>query len=147
MSIMRFLLLSAAISAAASIGARAQDSGTGRHLSPEETRQCICMQDRIEELQSGEQPLNALVEEFNRVDDLVTKARPNVNTDDADEVDSFRRMFERREALRLKLQAERHNSELHGLIFRYNGLCAGQRMFKVNVDAVRADPNSCLKEF
>lgn len=146
MSIVRLVLVSAALVAATPIGVRAQDASQGRFLSPDETRQCVCMQDRIEELQSGQQPLDALEAEYKRVDDLVARSRPNVNTDDQDEVDSFRRMFNRRESLRLQLQAERRRSELHGLISSYNGLCAGQRMFKINVDAVRADPDACLKQ-
>ena len=146
MSIVRLVLVSAVLVVAASIGARAQEAGKGRFLSPDETRQCVCMEDRINELQSGQQPLDALEAEYKRVDDLVTKSRPNVNTDDQDEVDSFRRMFNRRESLRLQLQAERRRSELHGLISSYNGLCAGQRMFKINVDAVRADANACLQQ-
>lgn len=146
MSIERLALLCAAIVAASSTAAWAEDTGKSLYLSPDETRQCVCMEDRINELQSGRQPIDELEAEYKRVDELVTKARGNVNVEDQDEVDSFRRMFNRREALRLQLQAEKGRSELHGLIGSYNGLCAGKRMFKINVDAVRADANACLQQ-
>lgn len=142
---MRLVLLGAAVIAAWSFATAAQDTAKGRFLSPDETRQCVCMQDRIDELQNGQQPVDALEAEYKRLDDLVNKARPNVDVNDQDEVDSFRRMFNRREALRLQLQAEQGRSELRGLIIRYNALCAGHRMFKINVDAVRADPNACSR--
>jgi predicted trehalose synthase len=120
-------------------GALAQESNTRRILSPEETRECVCMGDRIE---ATRVQLDPLEQEFKRLDELVERARPDVNTDDPAEVDSFRRLYGRREALRQQIQAER-NSQLGGIIGRYNQLCANQRMLKLNVDAVRADPNAC----
>jgi hypothetical protein len=128
-----------AISLLAVSGAIAQDPNTPRILSPEETRQCICMSDRIDAVRAETDPLE---QEFKRLDDLVERARPDVNIDDPAEVDSFRRLYGRREALRQQLQAQR-NSELSGVISRYNQQCANQRMLKLNVDAVRADPNAC----
>jgi len=121
--------------------AGAQDLGTGRILSPEETRQCVCISDEVEAVRAQTDPLE---QEFQRLDELIARARPGVNTDDPAEVDSFRRLYGRREALRQQLQAER-GSRLSGVIGQYNRLCANQRMLKLNVDAVRADPNACLK--
>jgi hypothetical protein len=131
----------AAISFLASADAVAQDPNIRRILSPEETRECICMSDRLEAVRGQLDPLE---QEFKRLDELVERARPSVNTDDPAEVDSFRRIYGRREALRQQLQAER-NSELGGVIGRYNQQCANQRMLKLNVDAVRADPNACTR--
>ena len=125
----------------ASSGAAAQDPNIRRILSPEETRECVCMSDQIEAARSQIDPLE---QEFKRLDELVERARPDVNTDDPAEVDSFRRLYGRREALRQQLQAER-NSQLGGVISRYNQQCANQRMLKLNVDAVRADPNACTR--
>jgi hypothetical protein len=130
-----------AVSILASSGAAAQDSNIRRILSPEETRECVCMSDQIEAARSQIDPLE---QEFKRLDELVERARPDVNTDDPAEVDSFRRLYGRREALRQQLQAER-NSQLGGVISRYNQQCANQRMLKLNVDAVRADPNACTR--
>src|SRR5262245_19138627 len=70
-------------------GAVAQDSTTRRILSPEETRACVCMSDQIE---AARAQLDALEEEFRRLDELVARARPSVNTEDLAEVDSFRRL-------------------------------------------------------
>ena len=88
-----------------------------------------------------------LEQEFKRVDELVTKSRPFIDTSDQAEVDSFRRLYNRREALRQQLQAQRGSitGVLSGMISTYNAQCANARMFKVNVDAVRADPNACLQ--
>ena len=121
--------------------AAAQDSNIRRILSPEETRECVCMSDQIEATRSQLDPLE---QEFKRLDELVERARPDVNTEDPAEVDSFRRLYGRREALRQQLQAQR-NSQLGGVIGRYNQQCANQRMLKLNVDAVRADPNACTR--
>jgi hypothetical protein len=125
----------------ASSSTTAQDSNTRRILSPEETRECVCMSDQIEAAR-GE--LDPLEQEFERLDQLVENARPAVNTDDPAEVDSFRRIYGRREALRQQLQSER-NRLLGGVVGRYNQQCANQRMLKLNVDAVRADPNACVR--
>jgi hypothetical protein len=131
----------AALSFLADAEAVAQDSNIRRLLSPEETRECVCMSDQIEAVRGQLDPLE---QEFTRLDELVERARPSVNTEDPAEVDSFRRLYGRREALRQQLQAER-NSQLGGVIGRYNQLCANQRMLKLNVDAVRADANACTR--
>ena len=125
----------------------AQDSNIRRLLSPEETRQCICQEAAIEQLRVKLTESDPLQQEFDRLDKIVENARPNIDTTDAAEVDSFRRLYNRREALRLQLEAERgpHISELNGLATNYNGHCANARMLKVNVDAVNADPNACAK--
>lgn len=119
--------------------AGAQDSGTRRILSPEETRHCVCMEDQIEAVRARTDPIQ---QEFDRLDQLVENARPNVDVYDPAEVDSFRRLHERREALRQQLQAER-GSQWIGMVSQYNRDCANQRMLRLNVDAVRADPNAC----
>lgn len=129
------------VSLLAASGAGAQDSNSRRILSPEETRDCVCMGDQIE---AARGQLDPLEQEFKRLDELVERARPSVNTEDPAEVDSFRRLYGRREALRQQLQAER-NREVGGIINRYNQQCANQRMLKLNVDAARADPNACTR--
>jgi hypothetical protein len=130
-----------AVSVMASSDAGAQDPNIRRILSPEETRDCVCMSDQIEAARAQIDPLE---QEFKRLDELVERARPDVNTEDQAEVDSFRRLYGRREALRQQLQAER-SSRLGGVISRYNQQCANQRMLKLNVDAVRADPDACAR--
>jgi hypothetical protein len=125
----------------ATSGAVAQDSNSRRILTPEETRDCVCMGDQIE---AARVQLDPLEQEFKRLDELVARARPSVNTEDPAEVDSFRRLYGRREALRQQVQAER-NSQVGSIINRYNQQCANQRMLKLNVDAARADPNACVR--
>ena len=127
--------------------AEAQDTNIRRLLSPEETRQCICQEAAIEQLRAKLTDSDPLQQEFDRLDKIVENARPNIDTTDAAEVDSFRRLYNRREALRLQLEAERgpHISELNGMAAIYNAHCANARMLKVNVDSVNADPNACVK--
>ena len=127
--------------------ADAQDTNIRRLLSPEETRQCICAEAVIEQLRAKMAESDPLQQEFDRLDKIVTNARPNIDTTDAAEVDSFRRLYNRREALRLQLQAARgpYASQLNGIAAAYNAQCASARMLKINVDAVNADPNACTK--
>ena len=124
---------------------QAQDANIRRILSPEETRQCICSQAQIEALQGKLAEFDPLDQEYQRLDDLITRARPNIDTSDEAEVDSFRRLYNKRESLRLQLQSQRgpYVSQLNGMASTYNAQCANQRMLKVNVDAVNADPNAC----
>src|SRR5262245_45960561 len=82
--------------------AAAQDSNVRRLLSPEETRQCICQEAEIESLRAKMAESDPLQQEFERLDKIVENARPNVDTTDPAEVDSFRRLYNRREALRLQ---------------------------------------------
>ena len=86
-------------------------------------------------------------QEFDRLDKIVENARPNIDTTDAAEVDSFRRLYNRREDLRLQLEVQRgpYIAELNGKAANYNAHCANARMLKVNVDAINADPNACAK--
>ena len=119
--------------------ALAQSQSKGRLLSPEETRLCVCLEDAIAALQTKQDP--SLEAEFKRVDDLVNKARTSVDVNDRAEVESFERLYARREALRQQLQAQ--HGPANGLIARYNANCADTRMLKVNVDAVRANPAQC----
>lgn len=128
--------------------AAAQDANIRRLLSPEETRQCICAEAEIERLRAKMAESDPLKQEFDRLDKVVENARPNVDTTDPAEVDSFRRLYNRREALRLHLQAERgpYISQLNGMVASYNAQCANARMLKINVDAVQADPNACVKQ-
>ena len=132
---------------AAAHDAQAQDANIRRLLSPEETRQCICAEATIEQLRAKMAESDPVQQEFDRLDKIVENARPNIDTTDAAEVDSFRRLYNRREALRLQLQARRgpYMSELNGLATTYNARCANARMLKINVDAVNADPNACAK--
>jgi len=118
-----------------------------RLLSPEETRQCICEEAAIEQLQRQDGRSNPLQQEFDRLDKIVENSRPNIDTTDPAEVDSFRRLYNRREALRLQLSTERgpYIAQLNGMVGSYNARCASARMLKVNVDAVNADPNACMK--
>jgi len=144
----------AASTAAAIVGslaglrvAEAQDTNIRRLLSPEETRQCICAEVEIEQLRAKMAEFDPLQQEFDRLDKIVENARPNIDTTDAAEVDSFRRLYNRREELRLQLQAQRgpYQSQLNGMATAYNAQCASARMLKVNVDAVNADPNACVQ--
>ena len=125
--------------------AAAQDTNVRRLLSPEETRQCICAEAEIEQLRAQMAQSDPLQQEFDRLDKIVENARPNVDTTDEAEVDSFRRLYNRREELRLQLNAQRgpYMSRLNGIVGAYNAQCASARMLKVNVDAVNADPNAC----
>jgi uncharacterized protein YdcH (DUF465 family) len=127
--------------------AQAQDTNIRRLLSPEETRQCICQEAEIEQLSAKMAESDPLQQEFDRLDKIVENARPNIDTSDPAEVDSFRRLYDRREALRLQLQAQRgpYISQLRGIVGTYNAQCANARMLKVNVDAINADPNACVK--
>jgi len=125
--------------------AKAQDTNIRRILSPEETRQCICAQAEIEQLQAKVAESDPIQQEYDRLDKIIENARPNIDTSDPAEVDSFRRLYNRREELRLLLQARRgpYNAQLGGLVTTYNAQCANARMLKINVDAVTADPNAC----
>jgi uncharacterized protein YdcH (DUF465 family) len=143
-----------AVGAAAIIGllvatgaADAQDTNIRRLLSPDETRRCICEEAEIQQLQAKMAESDPLRQEFERLDKIVENARPNIDTSDAAEVDSFRRLYYRREDLRLQLEAERgpYLSQLNGIVAGYNARCANAPMLKVNVDAVHADPNACVK--
>lgn len=128
--------------------AAAQDTNIRRLLSPEETRQCICAQAEIEQLQGRVAESDPIQQEFDRLDKIIENARPNIDTSDPAEVDSFRRLYNRREELRLQLQTRRgpYNAQLGGLVSTYNAQCANARMLKVNVDAVNANPNSCSQQ-
>jgi hypothetical protein len=119
--------------------AGAQNASTRRILSPEETRQCVCMEDEIAAIRARTDPIE---QEFDRLGELLENARVGINVDDQAEVDSFRRIHARREALRQELHTER-GSQWLGMISHYNRDCANQRMLRLNVDAVRANPNAC----
>jgi len=127
--------------------AQAQDANIRRLLSLEETRRCICAEAEIEQLRAKMAESNPLQQEFDRLDKIVENARPNIDTTDEAEVDSFRRLYNRREELRLQLQAQRgpYIAQLNGIAGAYNAQCASARMLKVNVDAVNADPTACMK--
>ena len=124
----------------------AQDANIRRLLSPEETRQCICQEAEIQALQAKLAQSDPIQQEFDRLDKIVENARPHIDTTDPAEVDSFRRLYNRREALRLQVQAERgpYVAQLNGMAVAYNAQCASARMLKVNVDAIRANPNACI---
>jgi hypothetical protein len=126
----------------AAVPADAQSTTKGRLLSFEETRLCVCLEDEIAALRAKQDA--SLEAEYKRVDDLVAKARLSVDVYDRAEVESFERLYARREELRQQLQAQR--SATGGLIAQYNASCADQRMLKVNVDAVRANPAQCPQQ-
>jgi hypothetical protein len=127
---------------ATAVPADAQSAAKGRLLSFEETRLCVCLENEIAALRAKQGA--SLEAEYKRVDDLVAKARPSVDVYDRAEVESFERLYARREELRQQLQAQR--SATGGLIAQYNASCADQRMLKVNVDAVRANPAQCPQQ-
>jgi hypothetical protein len=85
--------MAAAIVAAlvATRAAQTQDTNLPRLLSLEETRQCICAQARIEQLQA-EMANDPVQQEFDRLDKIVQSGRSNIDTSDQAEVDSFRRL-------------------------------------------------------
>lgn len=128
--------------------AAAQDSAPNAYLSPEETRECLCLEEQVNgmrsELDASKQAREQVAAEFARLDALVEQARLSIDVNDPAETDSFRRLFYRREELRQELNQV---SQPHDRILRrynqvaksYNSLCANRKMFKVNVDAVRAD--------
>lgn len=129
--------------------ALAQDASSNLFLSPEDTRECICLEDQVngmrEELDASKQASEGVAAEFARLDTLVEQARDSIDVNDEAEVDSFRRLFNRREELRQQLSvASRPYDQLIGrynrIAMTYNSQCANRKMFKVNVDAARADP-------
>jgi vacuolar-type H+-ATPase subunit I/STV1 len=123
--------------------AAAQDTNVRLLLSLEDTRRCICADAEIEQLRAEAQS-DPLQQEFDRLDKIVENARPNVDTTDEAEVDSFRRLYNQREELRLQLNARPYISRLNSIVGAYNAQCASASMLKVNVDAVNADPTACM---
>jgi hypothetical protein len=97
---------------------------------------CVCLGDAIAKARGGLDAPDPLQAEFNRLDALVNQARPNVDPYDQAEVDSFRRLYDRREELRRQLQTRGINA----IVMQYNAQCANKKMLKVNVDAARANP-------
>jgi hypothetical protein len=97
------------------------------------------MEDQIAAIRARTDPIE---QEFDRLGELLENARAGINVDDQAEVDSFRRIHARREALRQQLHTER-GSQWLGMISHYNRDCANQRMLRLNVDSVRANPNAC----
>jgi hypothetical protein len=137
----RLSIVAMVAAGAGASSAHAQETGARRILTPEETRQCVCMSDEIEAARVRLEPLE---QEFNRLNELVENARPHVDTRDRAEVESFRNIYLRREALRQQLQDERR-ALIGDIIGPYNAQCASQIMMKLNVDAVRADRDSCAR--
>ncbi len=133
------LLLAASLTFAAP--ASAQESTGNKLLSLEETRQCVCIEDAAAGLRTRVDMITPLESEYQRLDALVTQARDTIDTNDQAEVDSFRRLYERREDLRKQLNREKGPvlARLNGLVQRYNGQCANRNMLKINVDSVRAN--------
>lgn len=139
----------AALMAAAALGAvtapaRAQDSTPAGYLSAEETMSCICWE---EELAQTEADLNGpeisgLHSEYNRVDELLRQAHANLDTSDQAEVESVQRISERWTQLKQQLDQAQFPLQRRkvALTTNYNNLCAGRRMFAMNVDAARANP-------
>lgn len=126
----------------------AQDAATNAYLSPEETRVCICLEEEVDgmsvELEASKQARESVAAEFARLDALVEQARATIDVNDQAETDSFRRLFNRREELRQELNsASRPFDQVVGRYNKvaqtYNSRCANRKMFKVNVDAARAN--------
>jgi hypothetical protein len=132
------LLLSAAGAVAALPAAAQTDTSSAALLTPEQTRICVCLSDAIARARGGLDAPDPLEAEYNRLDALVNQARPNVDPYDQAEVDSFRRLYERREELRRELQTQ--GGGVNGLAMQYNAQCANKKMLKLNVDAARANP-------
>ena len=145
---MRVLMVLAAAAAMPATSA-AQDSTSNEYLSPEQTRVCICMEDELQSMQGemdeAKQAREQVAEEFARLDALVEQARATIDVNDQAETDSFRRMFYRREELRQELNRvsqpyDRAAGRYNRIAQTYNAQCANRTMFKVNVDAARANP-------
>jgi hypothetical protein len=124
------LLPSAATSIMASPVMAQSGSSSSAILSAEETRLCICLDDEITRIRGTAEA------EYKRLDALIEQARPNVDPYDQAEVDAFKRLYQRREELRRQMQ----QSGLSRLARKYNDQCAHRKMLKMNVDAVRANP-------
>ena len=97
------------------------------------------------EMDEAKQPTEGIAAEFARLDQLVEQARETIDVNDQAETDSFRRMFYRREELRQQLdQAMAPYNQLlrrqNRLARLFNEQCASRTMFKLNVDAARANP-------
>lgn len=134
----------AAALAAVSAPALAQDSTPAGYLNAEETMSCICWEDELAQVDAelNGVEITALQNEYNRVDGLLRQAHANLDTSDQAEVESAQRISERWTQLKQQL-----NQVQFPLMRRkvavstnYNNLCAGRRMFAMNVDAARANP-------
>lgn len=122
----------------------AQES-TGGYLSPEDTMSCICWEDELVQVDTelNGPDVSAIRNEFTRVDELLRQAHAGLDPNDQAEVESVQRISERRTQLKQQLdQAEfpflRRKAALAS---RYNATCVGKKMFMVNVDAARKNPN------
>jgi hypothetical protein len=124
--------------------AHAQES-TGNYLNAADTMSCICWEDELAEVDSEllGPDVSAVRNEFTRVDQLLRQAHAGLDPNDKAEVESVQRISERRTLLKQQLdQAEfpllRRKAALAS---HYNVTCAGKKMFMVNVDAARKNPN------
>ena len=139
----------AALAAAAMLAqpegaALAQDS-TGNYLNATDTMSCICWEDELVQVDTdlNGPDVSAIRNEFTRVDDLLRQAHAGLDPNDKAEVESVQRISERRTQLKQQLdQAEfpllRRKA---ALATHYNRTCVGKKMFMVNVDAARKNPN------
>ena len=122
----------------------AQES-TGSYLNAADTMSCICWEDELVQVDTelNGPEVSAVRNEFTRVDELLRQAHAGLDPNDKAEVESVQRISERRTELKQQLdQAEfpllRHKAALAS---HYNATCAGKKMFMVNVDAARKNPN------
>jgi hypothetical protein len=139
----------AALTAAAALGAvtapaLAQDNTPAGYLSAEETMSCICWEEEMAQVDAdlNGPEIGALHNEYNRVDELLRQAHANLDTADKAEVESVQRISERWTQLKQQLDQARFPllRRKVALTTNYNNLCAGRRMFAMNVDAARANP-------
>lgn len=134
----------AAALAAATTPALAQDSTPAGYLNAEETMSCICWEEELTQVDTdlNGPEIGALHTEYNRVDELLRQAHANLDPSDKAEVESVQRISERHTQLKQQLDQAQFPllRRKVALTTNYNKLCAGRRMFAMNVDAARANP-------
>src|SRR5262245_59376119 len=122
----------------------AQES-TGNYLNAADTMSCICWEDELVQVDTelNGPEVSAVRNEFTRVDELLHQAHASLDPNDKGHVVTGRRMSEPRTQLR----QQREQAEFPllrrkvALASRYTSTCAGKKMFMVNVDAARNNPN------
>jgi hypothetical protein len=138
-------LTAVALLAAASARPALAQENTGLYLNAADTMSCICWEDELVQVDTelNGPEISTIRGEFTRVDQLLRQAHAGLDTSDQAEVESVQRISERRTQLKQQLdQAEfpllRRKA---ALATHFNATCAGKKMFMVNVDAARKNPN------
>ena len=120
----------------------------GLLVDPNEVRQCLCLERGIS---TGNQEVGARgrlyedgVRELQQLDAEIERRRQSMNTDDVAAVESFRQMFDRRQALYGRVNGEligdyqqtveRYNRAVAG----FNTSCSGKSYHPPTVAAVQA---------